>query len=85
LDEIKDVFRTDLRIADVYCPILILHDRDDHILSIELGKKLYESAKSTRRLDAGAVKFIEFHGHGHNDIFQSDRLPGILRDFIKTR
>ncbi|XP_044163528.1 lysophosphatidylserine lipase ABHD12-like isoform X1 [Acropora millepora] len=85
LDEIKDVFRTDLRIADVYCPILILHDRDDHTLSIELGKKLYESAKSTRRPDAGAVKFIEFHGHGHNDIFQSDRLPGILRDFIKTR
>lgn len=85
LDEIKDVFRTDLRIADVYCPILILHDRDDHTLSIELGKKLYESAKSTRQPDAGGVKFIEFHGHGHNDIFQSDRLPGILRDFIKTR
>ena len=28
------------RIADVYCPILILHDRDDHTLSIELGKKV---------------------------------------------
>ena len=29
-----------VRLADVYCPILILHDRDDEIISFELGKKV---------------------------------------------
>ena len=28
------------RLADVYCAILILHDRDDEIISFELGKKV---------------------------------------------
>lgn len=28
------------RLADVYCQILILHDRDDEIISFELGKKV---------------------------------------------
>ncbi|PFX27544.1 Monoacylglycerol lipase ABHD12 [Stylophora pistillata] len=53
LDEVKEVFRTDKRLADVYCPILILHDRSDEIISFELGKKLYESAKVSRPADAG--------------------------------
>lgn len=30
------------RLADVYCAILILHDRDDEIISFELGKKVTE-------------------------------------------
>ena len=29
-----------LRLADVYCPILILHDKNDEIISFELGKKV---------------------------------------------
>jgi len=86
LDEVKEVFRTDKRLADVYCPILILHDRDDEIISFELGKKLYETAKSSRRPDADPIKFVEFNGnHGHKWIYQSKRLPGILREFIKTK
>ena len=28
------------RLAGVYCPILILHDRKDEIISFELGKKV---------------------------------------------
>ncbi|XP_068682879.1 lysophosphatidylserine lipase ABHD12-like isoform X1 [Montipora foliosa] len=84
LDEVEDVFRTDKRLADVYCPILILHDREDNTVPIELGKKLYSSAKSSRRPDADPIEFIEFVGYGHHDIYQSERLPGILRDFIKT-
>ena len=28
------------RLADVYCPIIILHDHDDEIISFELGKKV---------------------------------------------
>ncbi|KAL9953518.1 hypothetical protein ACROYT_G040943 [Oculina patagonica] len=80
LDEVKEV------LADVHCPILILHDRDDEIISFELGKKLYESAKISRRPDADPIKFVELNGHhGHKYIYQSEKLPGILRDFIKTK
>lgn len=86
LDEVKEVFRTDKRLADVYCPILILHDREDEIISFELGKKLYESAKKTRPADAGPIKFIEFNENlGHKWIYLSERLPEILRDFIKSK
>ncbi|KAJ7356075.1 Protein abhd12b [Desmophyllum pertusum] len=86
LDEVKEVFRTDKRLADVYCPILILHDRDDEIISFELGKKLYESAKISRRPDADPIKFVELNGHhGHKMIYQSEKLPGIVRDFIKAK
>lgn len=85
LDEVKEVFRTDKRLADVYCPILILHDRSDEIISFELGKKLYESAKVSRPADAGPIKFIELDGHyGHKMIYQSQKLPGILREFVRT-
>lgn len=33
-------FALSFRLADVYCPILILHDHDDEIISFELGKKV---------------------------------------------
>ena len=33
-------FALSFRLADVYCPLLILHDRDDEIISFELGKKV---------------------------------------------
>ncbi|RMX46809.1 hypothetical protein pdam_00024066 [Pocillopora damicornis] len=85
LEEVKDAFRTDKRLADVYCPILILHDRSDEIISFALGKKLYESAKFSRPADAGPIKFIELDGqHGHKMIYQSQKLPGILREFVRT-
>ena len=35
------------RLADVYCPILILHDRDDEIISFELGKKVSVKMRSS--------------------------------------
>lgn len=86
LDEVKEVFRTDKRLADVYCPILILHDHDDEIISFELGKKLYETAKNSRKPDADPIKFVELNGrHGHKMIYQSEKLPGLLRDFVKTK
>ncbi|XP_068729950.1 lysophosphatidylserine lipase ABHD12-like [Montipora capricornis] len=85
LDKLEGLFRTDRRLADVYCPILILHDRADFTLPIELGRKLYESVKNSRRPSADPVKFVELDGnHGHKYIYESERLPGILRDFIKT-
>ena len=42
--------------------------------------QLYESAKVSRPADAGLIKFIELDGqHGHKMIYQSQKLPGILR------
>lgn len=36
------------RLADVYCAILILHDRDDEIISFELGKKVITHFRTFR-------------------------------------
>ena len=41
--------------------------------------QLHSSAKSSRRPDADPIEFIEFVGYGHHDIYQSERLPGIVR------
>ena len=42
--------------------------------------QLYESAKVSRPANAGPIKFIELDGHhGHKMIYQSEKLPGILR------
>jgi fermentation-respiration switch protein FrsA (DUF1100 family) len=57
----KDQFRSDLRIAAVTAPVLVLHGERDTIVPIALGERLYELIKSPKR-------FVRFPGLGHNDL-----------------
>ena len=51
-----------------------------HCESYIFSFQLYESAKISRRPDAGPIKFVELNGHhGHKMIYQSEKLPGIVR------
>jgi uncharacterized protein len=57
----KDQFRSDLRIAEVTAPVLILHGEQDRVVPIALGERLYAMIKSPKR-------FVRFRGLGHNEL-----------------
>src|SRR5262245_23024327 len=57
----KDQFRSDLRIAQVKVPILIVHGTADSIVPIEFGERLYALANEPKRM-------IRFDGGGHNNL-----------------
>jgi fermentation-respiration switch protein FrsA (DUF1100 family) len=57
----KDQFRTDLHIAKVTAPVLVLHGDRDDIVPIALGERLYAMINAPKR-------FVRFRGVGHNDL-----------------
>jgi fermentation-respiration switch protein FrsA (DUF1100 family) len=57
---IKDSFRSDLRIAKVTAPVLIVHGVRDTIVHIDFGERLYA-------LIPGPKQFIRMREAGHND------------------
>jgi fermentation-respiration switch protein FrsA (DUF1100 family) len=57
----KDQFRSDLHIAKVTAPVLVLHGDRDDIVPIALGERLYEMISAPKR-------FVRFRGVGHNDL-----------------
>jgi hypothetical protein len=57
----KDRFRSDLRIARVQAPVLILHGEADGIIPIQYGERLYA-------LVPGEKRFMRFAAGGHNDL-----------------
>jgi fermentation-respiration switch protein FrsA (DUF1100 family) len=56
----KDQFRSDLRIAKVTAPILIMHGERDDVVPIAFGERLYNLAKSPKR-------FVRLAG-GHSNL-----------------
>jgi fermentation-respiration switch protein FrsA (DUF1100 family) len=57
----KDQYRSDLRIAKVTAPILIMHGERDDVIPIAFGERLYNLAKSPKR-------FMRIAGGGHSDL-----------------
>jgi uncharacterized protein len=57
----KDQFRSDLHIAKVTAPVLVLHGDRDDIVPIALGERLYAMISAPKR-------FVRFRGVGHNDL-----------------
>jgi len=58
---IKDPFRSDLRIAKVTAPVLVLHGERDNVVPIALGERLYGLINAPKR-------FVRFPTAGHNDL-----------------
>lgn len=57
---------------------MVLHAEDDHIIPIDLGKKLVDSAISANR----KVKFVKFAGDReflHKFIHRAHELPSVIR------
>lgn len=57
----KDRYESDTKIADIQCPILILHGTADRTIPIQFGRRLFELANEPKR-------WVEVDGAGHNDL-----------------
>ncbi len=57
----KDQFRSDLRVAQVKAPILILHGTHDGVVPIAFGERLFALANEPKRM-------LRLNGGGHNNL-----------------
>jgi fermentation-respiration switch protein FrsA (DUF1100 family) len=71
----KDQFRSDLRIANVKVPVLIMHGEADRIIPIGYGERLYAMIGGEKRL-------IRFPGGDHVDLDRHGGAEAALK-FIK--
>jgi fermentation-respiration switch protein FrsA (DUF1100 family) len=73
----KDQFRSDLRIAAVAAPLLVLHGARDTIVPIEFGERLFALAHEPKR-------FVRFPGGEHEGL---DRLGALaaVKTFLGDR
>jgi len=76
--ELKFAFQNDKWIQNVTTPILIIHDKSDHIVPFKLGRKLCLAARNYS-LDVQCVDIDEKLYHKY--IYKSKRLEEIIRNF----
>ena len=71
---IKDPYRSDLRIAKVTAPVLVLHGERDNVVPIALGERLYGLINAPKR-------FVRFPTAGHDDLGVNGALD-IAKQFV---
>lgn len=78
-------FESDKHIANVTCPIVILHAEDDNVIPIYLGEKLYKAGLKYHNNDTNQIKMFRIdasYGFGHNYICRYKALPNIIESFV---
>src|SRR5207253_7228045 len=70
----KDQFRSDLRIAKVTAPVLILHGERDNVVPIASGERLYAAITSPKRF----VRFPE----GEHETLSSFGAVEVAKQFL---
>ena len=73
----KDQFRSDLRIARVTAPVLIMHGDADGVIPITFGQRLFAMIPGKKRM-------VRFPGGGHNDL-DAFGASGVAIKFIEER
>lgn len=79
------VFPTEQNLKKMRSPILFLHSEDDHLVSVEIARQNYEVAAKAQSKDR--VKLVTFDGslgYLHNGLYRDPKLPGILKEFVKS-
>ncbi|MBI3704889.1 MAG: alpha/beta hydrolase [Rhizobiales bacterium] len=70
----RDPFRSDLRIARVSAPLLVLHGERDRVIPIRFGEKLFALAREPKRM-------VRFPAGEHSDL-DSHGAPQAVKDFL---
>jgi fermentation-respiration switch protein FrsA (DUF1100 family) len=73
---IKDSFRSDLRIAKVKAPILVMHGLRDRVVPIRFGERLFKLANEPKRM-------VRLADGGHDDLDGYGAFDAV-RDFLAT-
>jgi uncharacterized protein len=70
----KDTFRSDLRIAKISAPLLVLHGERDRVVPIRFGERLFALAHEPKRM-------VRFPASEHADL-DSYGAPQAIKDFL---
>ncbi|PAV57541.1 hypothetical protein WR25_04837 [Diploscapter pachys] len=68
-------------IANITCPILMLHAADDHVIPVKLARLLKERALALEK----NVEYVEFdvkREFRHKFIYKADELPALVMNFM---
>lgn len=78
-----DPFRSDQRIGEVTCPILMLHGDRDRVVPHELGEQLIAEAAAESEQGI-AARFVTLPGADHNDVLLVSKslMRRTLREFV---
>jgi hypothetical protein len=71
---IKDTFRSDLRIAKVSAPVLVLHGERDRVVPIRFGEALFALAREPKRM-------VRFPNGGHVDL-DDHGAADVVKEFL---
>ncbi len=71
---IKDTFRSDLRIARVSAPVLVLHGERDRVVPLRFGEALYKLAREPKRM-------VRFANGGHVDL-DDHGAADVVKEFL---
>jgi fermentation-respiration switch protein FrsA (DUF1100 family) len=70
-------FDSESRIAEIEAPLLMLHGRNDDIVPIDMGRRVFAAAREPK-------EFNEVSGAGHNDVYLAADYVATLRDFLSA-
>jgi len=73
----KDQFRSDLRVAKVTAPVLILHGDRDRVVPIASGELLYKLIRSPKR-------FVRIPGGGHENLGSFGIMDRVMKFAAET-
>ncbi|CAH0547857.1 unnamed protein product [Brassicogethes aeneus] len=80
-------FQTEKYVTNVDCPIMILHSKDDSIISYLYATRLFEIAQNNRDFSTqGVVRyhlFPEDSGYDHMEIYKEPFLIKLVENFIE--
>ncbi|XP_035982188.1 lysophosphatidylserine lipase ABHD12 [Fundulus heteroclitus] len=79
------VFNTERNLKQMRSPIMFLHSEDDHLVPIEIARQTYAVAAKAQGEDR--VKLVTFDGslgYLHNGLYRDPKLPGVLKEFVKS-
>lgn len=81
IEDVREVFRSDHWIKKVFSSTLLLHDVSDHIINVQLARKLHLSAKET---GVSNVHLIELDEKlYHNDIYKARHFIKYIEEFME--
>lgn len=73
---IPDMFKNDLAVRNVFCPVLIIHGAKDQLVSVKHAKELYSLCPSQRK------KIVIREEMEHNKFKVNTDLLPFLEDFF---
>jgi uncharacterized protein len=74
---LRTSFDSESRIAEIEAPLLMLHGKNDDIVPIDMGRRVFAAAREPK-------EFNEVAGAGHNDVYLAADYVATLRDFFSA-